>query len=117
MSFCLPISGSFREIADCNKDVNCDFRFIKFHNENEINKIVKNLNFQQVKIEATEHKIQYQNLVSFLKTIKKSGAGYKFDKRNSNITQKKLKKVSDILFKKYDNFITWKVLNCYLLKI
>lgn len=117
MSFCLPISGSFKEISDCNTGINCDFRFIKLHSEGEINEIIKNLGFNNIKTETSEYKMQYKDLINFLKTIKKSGAGYKFNKKNKNITKKKVKKVSDILFKKYDNFITWKVLNCYLLKI
>lgn len=116
LSFCHPIDGSFHEFHDSNTISDCNFRFAQLPAIENINKVIEGSGFSLKYSTIDSPKIKYKNTISFLRSIKNSGAGYNFYDTNNYVTRKKVKKISDILFKKYDNFVTWKVLNCYLVK-
>ncbi len=115
-SFCLPVKGSFHEFFDANSSTECNFKFIEFFDPTLIKEKILCSNFKILKIETLSHRVRYADAIEFLRKIKASGANYNSPYKNNSISRKKIKKISDILFEKYDNYITWNVLHCHLIK-
>ncbi len=115
-SFCLPINGSFHEFLDANFQSGCNFHFIDLPKGLDVENLINSSDFEILELRAINFKVKYLNALGFLKKIKDSGANYHAPGSNNIINRKKIKKISDILFEKYDNYITWNVLYCYLIK-
>ncbi len=119
LCFALPVSTSFTEFKDVNELSGCNFRLVNLPNIKNIEKNIDDSGFSVLKSRVDSDKIKYKDAIDFLKKIKSYGANYNFkDEKNltNSINRKKIKKISDILLKKYDNYITWDILYYYLIK-
>ncbi len=111
----LPISGSFSQFFDANKSSECNFRFVELPEYQSLYQALEGSSWTINHSEIKNFDINYLSATEFLKSIKKIGANYNFLTQNI-LNKKKLKKINDILIKKYDNVITWRTMELIIKK-
>lgn len=107
-AFAIPCFESLEELKIVNEKSGCNFEIVNLVKFQEILEFLQKTGFTKIEHERIFVKKEYLNAIDVFKKIKQIGASS--PKINKNfISRKKIKKINDFFFEKYDNVTKWDI--------